>query len=92
MLALDSGRLLAGWHSRGPRPTPPTPQHLGTLTFARAVVQALASPLAGFLGQYADRVHVIAAGAALWGACCLGFATVHSVGAGLPLWALNGVG
>lgn len=80
--------MLLTWRSCLHRPC----KHLGTLTYARAVVQALASPLAGFVGQYTNRVHVIAAGAALWGACCLGFATVHSVGAGLPFWALNGVG
>lgn len=67
-------------------------QHLGTLTFARAVVQALASPLAGLLGQYINRVYVIAAGAALWGAMCMGFSTVHTVAQGLPFWALNGRG
>ena len=32
------------------------PEQLGTLTFSRAVVQALASPLAGILGHYVDRV------------------------------------
>jgi hypothetical protein len=56
-----------------------TPRQLGTLTMARAIVQAGASPLAGVLGQAVSRVWVIAGGAALWGAMCLGFATTHSV-------------
>ena len=68
------------------------PQQLGVLTFSRAVVQALASPLAGVLGHYANRVHVITAGAALWGLMCLLFATAHSVAAGIPYWAMNGIG
>ena len=55
------------------------PQQLGALTFSRAVVQALASPLAGVLGHYANRVHVITAGAALWGLMCMLFATANTV-------------
>ena len=56
-----------------------SPEHLGILTFARAVVQALASPLAGVLGHYVNRTHVITAGAALWGAMCLCFAFTRSI-------------
>lgn len=69
-----------------------SPTQLGTLTLARALVQALASPLAGVLGHYANRIHVLVAGAALWGAMCLCFASVHSVAAGYPFWAMNGIG
>ncbi|KAL4425866.1 hypothetical protein ABPG75_009882 [Micractinium tetrahymenae] len=69
-----------------------TPRQLGTLTFSRAVVQALFSPLAGLAGHWLNRVHVIAAGAAIWGACCLCFAATRSLGQAIPFWALDGVG
>jgi hypothetical protein len=69
-----------------------TPSQLGRLTLARALAQALASPLAGLLGHYADRVAVLCAGAALWGAMTAAFALSHSVAAGVAFWAANGVG
>lgn len=68
------------------------PSQLGNLTLARALAQALASPLAGVLGHYTDRITVILAGSAIWGACTLGFSMTSSVAAGLPLWAMNGIG
>lgn len=40
---------------------------LGTLTLARALAQAAASPLSGLLGDRADRAHVVAAGCLMWG-------------------------
>ena len=69
-----------------------SPSQLGNLTLARALAQALASPLAGVLGHYANRVTVLCWGAALWGACTAAFSFTHSVAAGLPFWALNGIG
>lgn len=68
------------------------PSQLGALTLARALAQAVASPAAGLLGQYADRVAVLCGGATLWGAMTLGFAFSRSVAGGLAFWALNGVG
>lgn len=44
-----------------------TPTQLGYITLARAVVQALASPIGGIAGYYYNRVWVIAAGCLLWG-------------------------
>lgn len=73
-------QLLPALYSRVGASFSADPQHLGILTFARAVVQALASPLAGVLGHYVNRVWVITAGAALWGSMCLGFAFTRSIG------------
>lgn len=72
-------QLLPALYSRVGASFSADPEHLGILTFARAVVQALASPLAGVLGHYVNRVWVITAGAALWGCMCLGFAFTHSI-------------
>lgn len=73
-------QLLPALYSRVGASFSADPEQLGILTFARAVVQALASPLAGVLGHYVNRVWVITAGAALWGAACLCFAFTRSIG------------
>lgn len=49
-----------------------SPSKLGTLTFTRAVVQALCSPLAGFLAMHYDRGTVIGMGTLVWAAATLG--------------------
>ncbi|KAL4445751.1 hypothetical protein ABPG77_008950 [Micractinium sp. CCAP 211/92] len=69
-----------------------TPRQLGLLTFSRAVVQALSSPLAGLAGHWFNRVHVIAAGAAIWGACCMCFAATSSISQAVLFWAVDGIG
>jgi hypothetical protein len=43
-----------------------SPSALGTLTFIRALVQALASPLAAYLTLKHNRIMVIAGGAVAW--------------------------
>ena len=53
-----------------------TPSQLGTLTLARALAQAVASPIAGILGQYMNRITVLCSGAALWGLMTLCFRSV----------------
>ena len=73
-------QLLPALYSRVGASFAADPEQLGVLTFARAVVQELASPLAGVLGHYVNRVYVITAGAALWGAMCLCFAFTRSLG------------
>lgn len=47
---------------------------------------------AGILGHYVNRIHVLVAGAAVWGTMCLCFSTAQTVGQGYPFWALNGIG
>ncbi|PNH10483.1 hypothetical protein TSOC_002813 [Tetrabaena socialis] len=62
------------------------PHQLGLVTYARAVVQALASPLGGLVGHYFDRVTVLFAGCLMWGFFCTAFAQ------GITAWAFNGLG
>ncbi|KAK9786693.1 hypothetical protein WJX73_003542 [Symbiochloris irregularis] len=69
-----------------------TPKQLGYLTLCRAVVQAFASPLGGFMGHYYNRIWVIAAGCTLWGIMTLGFSFCTSVQQGYLFWAMNGIG
>ncbi len=69
-----------------------TPAQLGAITLARALAQAVASPLAGALGDSCDRVRLVAAGCGLWATCTAGIALAGSLPLMLPLAALNGVG
>ncbi|KAG2486460.1 hypothetical protein HYH03_014907 [Edaphochlamys debaryana] len=68
------------------------PHALGLITFARALVQALASPLGGLAGHYYDRVSVLFVGCAVWGFFCSAFAFARTVNQGIAAWAFNGVG
>ena len=43
-----------------------TPSQLGAVTLCRALVQTMASPLSGILGDRYDRVSVLASGAFIW--------------------------
>lgn len=61
-------QILPSLYSRVGRSFHATPTHLGFITLARAVVQALASPIGGIAGYYYNRVWVIAFGCLLWGA------------------------
>eukprot|EP00897_Mesotaenium_endlicherianum_P004248 jgi/Mesen1/3851/ME000207S02862 len=69
-----------------------TPLALGTLTFYRALVQALCSPLAAYLALHGNRAHIIGLGAVWWGVATL------MVGMSSTFWAVavaraaNGVG
>lgn len=59
-----------------------TPVQLGTLTLCRAMVQTLASPLSGILGDRFDRVLVLSSGAFIWGIMTSAMAltvTLHQV-------------
>ncbi|GAB4823909.1 hypothetical protein N2152v2_010955 [Parachlorella kessleri] len=69
-----------------------TPSQLGILTLSRAMVQALASPLAGVLGHYINRIVVLTLGAAVWGTMTAMFSGCNSIKQGIPFWAMNGVG
>ena len=68
------------------------PAQLGNLTLARALAQAIASPIAGILGQHLNRITVLCTGAAIWGSMTLGFSQATTVTGGLVFWAINGIG
>jgi len=68
------------------------PSHLGLLTLARALAQAVASPVGGLAGQHLHRGRVIGTGCALWALCAVLFASVSSLAAAICVWALGGVG
>lgn len=69
-----------------------TPSQLGSLTFIRAVVQALFSPFAGFLALHYDRATVVGLGTLFWAL------STAAVGLAQTYWqcafwrAVNGVG
>lgn len=65
---------------------------LGYITAGRAVCQALASGLGGYLGHQFDRRLVIAAGCFIWGVMTMLFSFSSSWQMGALLWAWNGVG
>jgi predicted MFS family arabinose efflux permease len=69
-----------------------TPSQLGAITFARLLVQALASPLGGVLGLRFHRGRVSGAACFAWALCCALFACVTSFPAAAAVWAVNGVG
>jgi len=69
-----------------------TPSQLGAITFARLLVQALASPLGGVLGLRYHRARVCGGACLAWAACCVCFALVRSLKAAAIVWAVNGVG
>ncbi|KAK9868059.1 hypothetical protein WJX84_009573 [Apatococcus fuscideae] len=69
-----------------------TPSQLGNLTFCRALVQAVASPLGGFAGHYYNRAAVTAVGCLLWGFMTAGFSATQTVQQGYIFWAINGIG
>lgn len=68
------------------------PHQLGQITFWRALVQALASPLGGLAGHRYNRVFVLSAGAFIWAAFTAGFAFSRDIVQGMTLWAFNGIG
>lgn len=55
------------------------PQALGMITFARSVVQAVASPIGGLAGHWFDRSVVLAVGCFIWGTFCGAFAFCRTV-------------
>mmetsp|Transcript_16591 Transcript_16591/g.43015 ORF Transcript_16591/g.43015 Transcript_16591/m.43015 type:complete len:537 (+) Transcript_16591:330-1940(+) len=69
-----------------------TPSQLGTITLARALVQALTSPLSGALGDTHDRGQIIAAGCFLWGIMTAAMGLVNDLTAAVFFSAWNGLG
>jgi hypothetical protein len=69
-----------------------SPSQLGGITFARLLVQALASPLGGVLGLKFHRARVCGSACLAWALCCALFASVKSLRAAAVVWAVNGVG
>ena len=69
-----------------------TPTQLGNITLCRALTQALASPLAGILGDRLDRPRIVAAAAILWGVMTIGLGLMTSVTQAMAYAAVNGVG
>lgn len=69
-----------------------TPQQLGYMTLACALVQAVCAPLGGMLGHFYNRVYVMSLGAFIWGTMCIVFAFTTTVRAGVSVWAWNGLG
>lgn len=69
-----------------------TPVQLSMLTLSRALIQALASPMGGVLGQHCNRAHVLAAGCMLWGCMTCLFGMLRSLHVGYLVWGINGIG
>ena len=65
---------------------------LASSTSSRAICQAFASGLGGYLGHVYDRSVVTAVGCFIWGTTTLLFSFTTSVGWGAFTWAWNGVG
>lgn len=69
-----------------------TPTQLGNLALARAMMQALASPLGGVSSALAPRGAVIAAGCLIWATFTALFGTLSSYALAVPVLAMNGLG
>lgn len=65
---------------------------LSYLTLARALTQALLSPLGGWLGHAFNRVPVLTLGCAVWGAAMSAFAFSNTLAQGIACWAFTGAG
>lgn len=69
-----------------------TPTQLGNLALARAIVQALASPLGGVSSSLMPRGRVICLGCLIWATFTAIFGTLSSYAAAVPVLAMNGLG
>lgn len=69
-----------------------TPTQLGNITLCRALTQAVASPLAGVLGDRLDRPRIVAFAAVLWGVMTIALGLMTSVNQAMAYAAVNGVG
>ncbi|CAL5221386.1 g3569 [Coccomyxa viridis] len=69
-----------------------TPSDLANITLARALVQAVCSPLGGVLGHYGNRIWVITVGCLIWGVMTVGFSISSSLREAIFFWAINGLG
>ena len=69
-----------------------SPSQLGMLTLVRALVQALSSPMTGYVGKFVPRIRIIGFGCILWGICTFIVGSSVSFKMALVASALNGVG
>eukprot|EP00878_Enallax_costatus_P019399 GHUV01020468.1.p1 GENE.GHUV01020468.1~~GHUV01020468.1.p1 ORF type:complete len:515 (+),score=144.64 GHUV01020468.1:258-1802(+) len=69
-----------------------TPVQLGTLTLCRAMVQTLASPLSGILGDRFDRILVLSSGAFIWGIMTSAMALTVTLRQAMAFAGFNGLG
>jgi len=69
-----------------------TPTQLGNITLCRALTQAVASPLAGILGDRLDRPRIVAFAAILWGLMTIALGLMTSVNQAMAYAAVNGIG
>ncbi|CAK9205954.1 unnamed protein product [Sphagnum jensenii] len=69
-----------------------SPSALGTLTFIRALVQALASPLAAYLTLRHNRIMVIAGGAVAWAIATAAVGSCTAYWQAVIAKAFNGIG
>ncbi|WIA28672.1 hypothetical protein OEZ86_011208 [Tetradesmus obliquus] len=69
-----------------------TPVQLGTLTLCRAMVQTLASPLSGILGDRYNRVAVLSTGAFIWGIMTSAMALTVTLHQAMMFAGVNGLG
>eukprot|EP00879_Flechtneria_rotunda_P014283 GHRR01014921.1.p1 GENE.GHRR01014921.1~~GHRR01014921.1.p1 ORF type:complete len:482 (+),score=156.06 GHRR01014921.1:483-1928(+) len=69
-----------------------TPVQLGTLTLCRAMVQTLASPMSGILGDRYDRTLVLASGAFIWGVMTSAMALTVTLKQAMAFAGFNGLG
>lgn len=65
---------------------------LSYLTLARALTQALLSPLGGWLGHAFNRVGVLSMGCLVWGLAMGAFAVSTTLNQGIACWAFTGAG
>lgn len=85
-------QILPALYSRVGASLNASPTQLGYITLARAFVQALTSPLAGFASEFFPRGTVIGMGCCVWAFFTAAFACVSSLKLGIMLCAVNGFG
>lgn len=85
-------QILPALYSRVGASLDASPTQLGYITLARAFVQALTSPLAGFASEFFPRGTVIGVGCCIWAFFTSAFACVSSLKLGIMLCAVNGLG
>jgi hypothetical protein len=88
---MDEGVLPAVFFFVGKSLNASLPQ-LGTLTLCRALVQALASPFSGVVGDTYDRRLVVAVGAIVWGAMTAAIGMSKNLHQAMWACAANGLG
>lgn len=69
-----------------------SPSRLGLLNFSRALVQAVSSPVAGYICAFFPRTRIVGAGCCLWGVCTFLVGSSVNFPMALSFSALNGFG